>query len=77
MDNTNQTDYSSQMAMASTLQKGQAAELRTFVDNKADYQALSYILHSGDDNPHKYGHNPFADSTNSYDPKAQEVIDRI
>ncbi len=59
---------------ASAHQKGEAAELRSYAD-KSTYKELSFINHSGDANPHKHGHNPYADNTNSYDPKAQVVID--
>jgi hypothetical protein len=59
---------------ASTYQKGEAAELRTFAD-KPTYKELSFINHAGDKDPHKHGQNPYADSTNTYDPAAQVVID--
>lgn len=38
---------------------------------------MNQIIHSGDPNTHKFGFNPYADSTKSYDPKAQEALDRI
>ena len=60
-------------APANKEQKGSAAELRTHV-NRNHSKNLSFIVHSGDKNPHKHGHNAFADPKNEYDPKAEEVI---
>ena len=59
---------------ASAYQKGLAAEYRTHV-NGADRQHLNQIVHSGDKQPRPS--NQYADSTNSYDPKAQAVINRV
>lgn len=58
---------------ASTYQKGQAAELRTYTNGKVRKQ-LNQIVHSGDKKPKKG--NKFIDPTNSYDPKAQKVINK-
>lgn len=57
---------------ASTLQKGEAAEDRTFTTGKIR-RDLNEIVHSGDKKPRKG--NKFVDPTNSYDPEAQKVID--
>jgi hypothetical protein len=57
---------------ASTYQKGQAAELRTFTTGKVRNK-LNQIVHSGDKRPRKG--NVFIDPTNSYDPEAQDAID--
>ncbi len=43
--------------------------MRDYVTGK-DRNDLNKIVHSGDRDPHKHGHNSFADKTNSYDPKA-------
>ena len=60
---------------ATATQKGEAAEMRTYVTDKATFAACSNVVHSGDQNPHKHGPNPYADKTNSFDPAAQKVID--
>ena len=40
-------------------------------------QELQQIKHSNDQNPHKVSFNPYADRhTNTYDPRAQRVIDK-
>lgn len=60
---------------ASALQKGRAVELRT--ERRLDSSMrrdLNWIVHSSDPDPHKRGHNPFADPTKTYDRKAQKVI---
>lgn len=66
-----------QPMFANADQVGQAAALRHGDLEQEDRQTVNQIIHSGDPNPHKFGHNPFADPTKSYDPKAQEALDRI
>lgn len=63
---------------ASAQQVGDAAQIR-FGGNldPADRNTLNQIIHSADANPHQRGHNPYADPTKSYDPKAQAAIDSI
>ena len=64
-------------ACGSAEQKGLAAEWRTFQPHGSPgWKELSQIVHSGDKNPHKYGPNPYADKTNSYDPKAQKALEK-
>lgn len=66
---------------ASASQKGKAAELRTFVNenikgkmNECLFKDLSFIVHSGDRNPHSTGFNPFADPENQYDREVDKYI---
>ena len=60
---------------ASSTQKGKAAELRHRVDPNGPLRKhLNMIVHSGDKNPHRYGDNPYADPSNSYDLSAQVAI---
>jgi hypothetical protein len=54
-------------------QKGRSAEMRTYMNGKL-YKDLSFIVHSGDIDPNKYGPNRFADPNNEYDPNAEQVI---
>jgi|LauGreDrversion4_2_1035121.scaffolds.fasta_scaffold379471_1 hypothetical protein len=37
---------------------------------------LNHIVHHGDNNPHKFGENKYADMKYVYDPAAQETIDK-
>jgi len=61
---------------ASAQQKGEAAELRYSVDPELR-RDLNQIVHSGDvAGPYSNTYNPYRDLTNSYDPKAQEVLDK-
>ena len=62
-------DYSHHQ-LANKDQKGDAAEMRTFVSNWSDRKELHDIEHSGDKDPHKQGPNSYADNTNSYDQRA-------
>mmetsp|Transcript_37646 Transcript_37646/g.60712 ORF Transcript_37646/g.60712 Transcript_37646/m.60712 type:complete len:85 (+) Transcript_37646:102-356(+) len=62
--------------LSSSFQKGQAAEGRYYSTIKETRESMSKIVHSSDPNPHKYGHNEFADPNNKWDPKAQKVIDQ-
>jgi hypothetical protein len=59
-------------------QKGLASQLRTWIypRNEKLYQDLSFIVHSGDREPHKYGFNKFADESNVFDNNAQNIIDQ-
>lgn len=70
-----------QVGGASASQKGTAAELRTFVNenikgkmNECLFKDLSFIVHSGDRNPHSSGFNPFADPTNTYDREVDKYL---
>ena len=58
-------------------QVGLAAALRHGDLSAEDRRTCNQIIHSGDANPHSHGHNPFADRTKTYDPKAQEALERI
>ena len=63
---------------ASTLQKGQAAEIRYDIKNKGHenkFSQLSEIVHSGDPNRHPKDTGNFYDRNNKYDKSAQQVID--
>ena len=60
-------------AFATAYQKGRAAELRKSLPSGTLKKALNQVVHSGDKNG---GTNPYADPTNSYDPRAQEVIEK-
>jgi hypothetical protein len=64
-------------ATADHSQIGKASALRSHAANREDKQTLNMIVHSPDVNPHKYGHNRFADPYTEYDPKAQAAIDDI
>ena len=57
-------------------QKGLSAQIRTYLPagNEDLYRELSFIVHSGDRNPHSHGHNPYADPTNTYDAPAESAI---
>jgi hypothetical protein len=57
-------------------QKGLSAQIRTYLPagNEDLYKELSFIVHSGDRNPHSHGHNPYADPTNTYDAPAESAI---
>jgi hypothetical protein len=60
---------------ATALQKGLCAEIRTYIEgDKELYDQLSFIVHSGDKNPNKYGENPYADPLNNHDDYAQSTI---
>lgn len=63
---------------ADALQKGTAAELRSFIKKGDLKNALSFIVHSGDKDPDKYkdkyGENPYADKSNKNDPSADIPI---
>ena len=61
---------------ASLTQIGTAAVLRTRFHGPTR-KTLNDITHSGDENPHKHGHNPFADHTVTHDPNAQAVLDSL
>ena len=73
---TQYTNDISQYLGSTAQQKGEAAGLRTYVDDKGLKQQLDFIVHSGDRNPNKYGTNPYADRTNSYDAKAEKTIEQ-
>jgi len=61
---------------ATALQKGLCAEIRTYIEgDKELYDQLSFIVHSGDKNPNKYGENPYADPLNNPDDYAQSTIE--
>jgi hypothetical protein len=62
---------------ADAKQVGLAAELRHGHLSPEDRETCNFIIHSGDKDPHKRGHNQYADPTKSYDPKAQEALDKI
>jgi hypothetical protein len=66
-----------QYNQANAEQVGQAAALRHGDLPSEDRRTVNQIIHSGDSNPHKFGNNPYADSTKSYDPKAQEALNNI
>jgi hypothetical protein len=59
---------------ADALQKGTAAELRSYIKKNDLRNALSFIVHSGDKDPSKYGVNPYADKSNKNDPTADLPI---
>jgi hypothetical protein len=66
---------------ALALQKGEAAEFRndnSYAKTSGQYDALNQIVHSGDPNG-KYAKtpNPYRDPTNTYDPDAQAVIEKV
>jgi hypothetical protein len=58
-------------------QKGLSAQIRTYLPagNEDLYKELSFIVHSGDRNPHAHGHNPYADPTNTYDAVAESAVE--
>jgi hypothetical protein len=58
-------------------QVGQAAALRHGGLSPEDKVTCNQIIHSGDKNPDLRGPNPYADPSKSYDPKAQEALDKI
>lgn len=62
---------------ANASQVGQVAALWHGDLEQEHRREMNQIIHSGDPNTHKFGFNPYADSTKSYDPKAQEALDRI
>jgi hypothetical protein len=62
---------------ADAKQVGLAAELRHGDLSPEDRKTANQIIHSGDKNPNQCGRNPYADPTKSYDPKAQEALDKI
>jgi len=57
-------------------QKGLSAQIRTYLPagNEDLYRELSFIVHSGDRNPHAHGHNSYADPTNTYDASAESAV---
>jgi hypothetical protein len=57
-------------------QKGLSAQIRTYLPagNEDLYKELSFIVHSGDRNPHAHGHNPYADPSNTYDAVGESAI---
>ena len=66
---------------ADARQKGNAAEMRTYINenikgkmNECLFKDLSFLVHSGDRNPQKAGFNRFADPTNEHDPAADAVL---
>ena len=59
---------------ADALQKGTAAELRSYIKKNDLRNALSFIVHSGDKDPNRYGDNPYADKSNKNDPTADVPI---
>lgn len=66
---------------ATAAQKGTAAQIRTYINenlkgkmNECLFRDLSFIVHSGDRNPHTNDVNPFADPDNEYDEKAEQII---
>ena len=66
---------------ASAQQKGEAAAMRTYINegikgrmNACLFKDLSFIVHSGDRNPHAKEFNRFADPTNEYDPQAVQRL---
>ena len=66
---------------ATNKQKGDAASMRTYVNenikgkmNECLFKDLSFIVHSGDRNPHHSGFNKYADPTETYDPAAHSRI---
>ena len=59
---------------ADALQKGTAAELRSYIKKNDLRNALSFIVHSGDKDPNKHGENPYADKSNKNDPAADVPI---
>lgn len=66
---------------ADARQKGNAAEMRTYINenirgrmNECLFKDLSFIVHSGDRNPQAAGFNQFADPTNNYDPTAEPIL---
>jgi hypothetical protein len=67
---------------ASAQQKGDAAQMRTYINegikgkmNACLFKDLSFIVHSGDRNPHLSAFNRFADPTNEYDPSAEPRLE--
>lgn len=69
---------------ASVQQKGEAAQMRTYINegikgrmNACLFKDLSFIVHSGDSNPHgsKSGFNRFADPTAKYSPEAEQRLE--
>eukprot|EP00179_Madagascaria_erythrocladioides_P029718 CAMPEP_0198357518 /NCGR_PEP_ID=MMETSP1450-20131203/127144_1 /TAXON_ID=753684 ORGANISM="Madagascaria erythrocladiodes, Strain CCMP3234" /NCGR_SAMPLE_ID=MMETSP1450 /ASSEMBLY_ACC=CAM_ASM_001115 /LENGTH=74 /DNA_ID=CAMNT_0044064157 /DNA_START=191 /DNA_END=415 /DNA_ORIENTATION=+ len=60
---------------ASHSQIGRAAAKRTHTSG-ATRQDLNKIVHSADKDPHKHGHNPYADPTATYDPQAEKALKR-
>ena len=65
---------------ASALQKGKAAEIRNGKDfvSKEDRDELNKIVHAGDIRG-KYAQTPnqYRDPTNSFDPKAEKVLEKF
>ena len=66
---------------ATDTQKGNAASMRTYINenivgkkNECLFRDLSFLVHSGDRNPHLAGFNKFADPTNTYDPEADPLL---
>jgi len=62
---------------ADAKQVGLAAELRHGDLSPEDRRTCNQIIHSGDKDPHQRGHNPYADRTKSYDPRAQEALNKL
>jgi hypothetical protein len=61
---------------ADALQKGKAAQLRSYVKGNKVKQKLNWIVHSGDADKviNEYGKNPYKDQSNTLDPSLDEVI---
>ena len=57
---------------ASYIQKGRAAELRTYVGRRTIRQKLNEIVHSGDREPKYY--NPYIDQSNQHDDRVDSII---
>ena len=68
-----------QTRRASDVQKGKACEMRydSYV-TKEEKKSLNQIVHSGDSaGQFANTYNPYRDLSNSYDPKAQIVLDSV
>jgi hypothetical protein len=63
-------------AQADARQVGTAAELRHGDLSAEDRRTCNKIIHSGDQNPHERGFNPYADHTKSYDPEAHVALEK-
>ena len=64
----------SMINLASPEQVGEAAMIRSYVDDPKIRYELNQIVHHADKNPHKYGDNSYAEKKGYYDEAAEEVI---
>mmetsp|Transcript_62092 Transcript_62092/g.201310 ORF Transcript_62092/g.201310 Transcript_62092/m.201310 type:complete len:84 (+) Transcript_62092:180-431(+) len=60
---------------ATAKQVGKAASLRDWVGTETRRE-LNSIVHSEDQDPDKYGKNPYKGKNGTYDPEAQKIIDK-